>query len=558
MKPKSAPRSAAAGCVTAPDRRLWAVAAALVVAVAAVYGRTAGHAFTSYDDDVYILLNPEVTGGLSWKGFVWAFGYHAANWHPLTWLSHMLDAQLFGLWAGGHHLVSAGLHAANAVLVLVLLRGLTGSLWKSAVVAAIFALHPLRVESVAWAAERKDVLSGFFWLLTMLAYLRYVRRPGARRALAVAALFALGLAAKPMLVTLPFALLLLDGWPLDRARASAGGGAAAAWGRLVLEKTPLLLMSLLSSLVTYKGQSTGVIKTVKAGLPARLANAAVSYVDYLGSFAWPRDLAVLYPFPSAGIPWTRTLAALAGLALVSAAVVAARRRAPYLAAGWLWHLGTLLPVIGIIHVGGQARADRYTYLPLLGATVAVVWLAASWWPRRPAALRTAAALLAAYLAALAAAASSQAAYWKDDLSLYTRATQVTTGNFLLLNNLGTALLAAGRFAEAGDAFTAALQVNPEHCNAHYNLGRALVSQGRDHESLAPSGRALDCYVKVGHRADYIADTLANLGLAHTRLGNHAVAERYLREQLRITPGDTQARAQLNMVLARQARAAAGR
>ena len=249
----SARRRGAAGSALEPDRRLWPAAAVLVLTVAAIYGRTAGHAFTSYDDDVYILNNPEVTGGLSWKGFIWAFGYHAANWHPLTWLSHMVDVQLFGLWAGGHHLMSAAMHAANAVLVLVLLRALTGSFWRSAAVAAIFAVHPLRVESVAWAAERKDVLSGLFWLLTTGAYLRYARRPVPLRALAVVVLFALGLAAKPMLVTLPFTLLLLDGWPLGRADARSGRGAATAWGRLVLEKLPLFLMSLLSSLATYRG-----------------------------------------------------------------------------------------------------------------------------------------------------------------------------------------------------------------------------------------------------------------------------------------------------------------
>ena len=534
------------------DRRPWLAAAALALAVAAIYGQTYHHTFTSFDDDIYILNNPEVTGGLSWKGFVWAFGYHAANWHPLTWLSHMLDAQLFGLWAGGHHLVSAAIHATNAVLVLLLLRGMTGSFWPSAAVAALFAVHPLRVESVAWAAERKDVLAGLFWLLTTGAYVRYTRRPAPLGALAVAVLFALGLASKPMLVTLPFTLLLLDGWPLGRARTPTGRSAPAVWGFLALEKAPLFLMSILSSLVTYKGQSTGVIKTVEADLPARLANAAVSYVAYLGSFVWPKDLALLYPFPSRGIPWAATGAALAALTIVSATVFLARRRAPYLLTGWLWYLGTLLPVIGIVHVGGQARADRYTYLPLIGVILALAWLAAAWWPRRTADRYALAALFAACLAAFGAVAASQAAHWKNDLSLYTHATRVTTGNFLLLNNLGTALLEAGRFAEASAVFEDAIRVNPEHCNAHYNLGRALLNAGRTLESLPPSERALNCYIKAGHRRDYITDTLANLALANLRLGRNAAAEGYLLRHLSISPGNPWANSMLATARARRA------
>ena len=423
--------------------------------------------------------------------------------------------------------------------------------------AAIFAVHPLRVESVAWAAERKDVLAGLFWLLATGAYVRYARRPTPPRALAVAALFALGLASKPMLVTLPFTLLLLDGWPLGRARARPGQSAAAAWGRLALEKIPLFLMSLASSLVTYRGQSTGVIKSVEADLPTRLANAAVSYTAYLGSFAWPKDLALLYPFPGGGIPWAATAAAMTALAVVSTAVFRARRRAPYLATGWLWYLGTLLPVIGIVHVGGQARADRYTYLPLLGVTLALSWLAAAWWPRRRAIRRALTALFAAGLTAFGAAAAFQAAHWKDNLSLYTHATRVTTGNFILLNNLGTALVEAGRFAEASAVFEETIRVNPEHCNAHYNLGRALLNAGRVLESLPPSEHALNCYIKVGHREDYIADTLANLGLANARLGRNAAAERYLLEILRIRPGDRAATSLLASVRVRQAGVSAG-
>jgi tetratricopeptide (TPR) repeat protein len=521
--------------------------------LAAIYGQTYSHAFTSFDDDVYILANPAVNGGLSWKNVSWAFGYHAYNWHPLTWLSHMLDVQLFGLWAGGHHLMSVSIHALNAVLVLFLFRGLTGNFWRSAAVAAIFAVHPLRVESVAWAAERKDLLSGLFWFLTTGAYLRYTRRPAPLRALAVVVLFALGLASKPMLVTLPFTLLLLDCWPLGRTHSPNGQGTAATWKGLVLEKVPLFVLSLLSSIITYRGQSTGFIKTVEADLPARLANAAISYTAYIGTFVWPTNLAPLYPFPRDGIPLGQVAAALASLALVSAVVFRARRRAPYLATGWLWYLGTLLPVIGIVQVGGQARADRYTYLPLLGVTLSLLWLAADWWLRRSAVRRVLAALIVAYIVAFAAAAAYQVAHWKDDMSLYTYATRVTENNFLLLNNLGTTMLDAGRFAEAEAALEEAIRANPEHCNAHYNLGKALMTQGKDLKSLLPSQRALNCYRAGGHPQAHIAYTLGNLAFANSRLSMNAAAEGNLRELLRIDPGNSQAASLLNLVLARQVR-----
>jgi hypothetical protein len=352
----------------------------------------------------------------------------------------------------------------------------------------------------------------------------------------VVALFALGLASKPMLVTLPFALLLLDAWPLGRSRVSPVGG-FAAWRPLLLEKTPLFLMSLVSSLVTYHGQHTGVIKTVETDLPTRLANVTVSYMAYLGSFFWPKDLALLYPFPTGGIHWAATAGALAALVAISAVIYRSRRRAPFVAAGWLWYLGTLLPVIGIVHVGGQARADRYTYLPSLGVTLALVWLIADWWPRRRSVRRALAALAVACLAAFGASAAFQTAHWRNDLSLYTHATRVTTGNFLLLNNLGTALLEAGRWAEASAVFQETIRVNPEHCNAYYNLGRALLNAGRTLESLPPSERALDCYLKGGHRADWISDTLGNLALANDKIGRYAAAERYLIEYLRFKPGD---------------------
>jgi tetratricopeptide (TPR) repeat protein len=546
------------------DRRLLPLALVLVLALAAIYGQTYHHAFIDYDDDTYILANPEVTGGLSWKGLRWAFGYHAANWHPLTWLSHMVDSQVFGRWAGGHHLVSAGYHAANAVLLLAVLAAMTGAFWRSAAVAALFALHPLRVESVAWAAERKDVLSALFWLLTMAAYLRYARRPGPRRYLAVLVLFILGLSAKPMLVTLPFVLLLLDGWPLGRARVPGERNSPLAalsgfrtWRALIVEKAPFFALSLLSSLVTMRGQTTNVLPFVTPDLATRLANAAVSYLRYLGTFFWPDDLAFLYPYPRAGIPAVELAAALAALAAISAAVFSLGRRRPYLPLGWLWYLGTLVPVIGFMQVGGQARSDRYTYLTLIGIAVALTWLAGDLWPRRTAARR---ALTGAFFIVLTALAVSSASYvrlWKDSLTLFDYTVRVTKDNFIVLNNLGSMLMNSGRTAQAVTVLQEAERINPEHCNAPYNLGTTLIRMTRYQEALDSLTRALACYHREGRVGVYIADTHYYLGAALLGLGRFPEAEAQLRTCLTIVPDYPGGRVALGQALARQGKRLSG-
>jgi hypothetical protein len=554
----------AASCPAAPpiprriDRRLLSLALALVLAVAAVYGQTYHHEFITYDDDMYILNNPEVTGGLSWAGVRWAFGFHAGNWHPLAWLSHMLDSQMFGLWAGGHHLVSVGFHAVNAVVLMAVLAGLTGALWRSAAVAALFALHPLRVESVVWAAERKDVLSALFWLLTMAAYLRHVRRPGAGRYLLALGLFAVGLTAKPMLVTLPFVLLLLDWWPLGRAlphgerhSPRAGFADARAVRSLVAEKWPFFALSLLSSLVTMRGQTQGVIPFVTPDFATRLANAATSYVRYLGTFAWPDGLAFLYPYPRAGIPWAAAAAAAAGIALVSAVTVYFGRRRPYLPFGWLWYLGTLVPVVGFMQVGGQARSDRYTYLTMVGIAVALTWLAGDLWPRRRVARLALSATFAALLAALAVSSAVYARVWRDSLTLYEHTVRVTTDNFIVLNNLGSMLMSSGRTAEAIGVLQETERINPEHCNAPYNLGTTLIRAVRNREALEALSRALACYEREGRVGAYIADTHYNLGVALSNLGRYSEAESHFRTCLSIAPNYPGARLALGNTLARQ-------
>jgi tetratricopeptide (TPR) repeat protein len=546
------------------DRRLLPLALILVLAVSAVYGQTFRHEFITYDDDMYILNNPEVTGGLTWKGFRWAFGFHAANWHPLTWLSHMLDSQLFGLWAGGHHLVSVGFHAANAVVLMAVLSALTGALWRSAAVAALFALHPLRVESVVWAAERKDVLSALFWLLTMAAYLRHVRRPGMRRYLLALGLFAVGLTAKPMLVTLPFTLLLLDWWPLGRTLRhgeSAPLRAVLADTRtlraLLAEKWPFFALSLLSSLVTLRGQTLNVIPFVTPDFATRLANAVTSYVRYLGAFAWPDGLAFLYPYPRAGIPWVTAAAAAAGLLLLSAAAVFFGKRRPYLSFGWFWYLGTLVPVIGLMQVGGQARSDRYTYLTMLGVAVALTWLAGDLCSRRRGARLALSTAFAVLLAAFAVSSAQYAKVWRDSVTLYEHTVRVTKDNFIVLNNLGSMLMSSGRNERAIAVLKETERINPEHCNAPYNLGVTLIRAVRNREALEALTRALACYQREGRSGTYIADTHYFLGVALSNLGRYPEAEAHLRSCLQIAPDYPGARLALGKALTRQGKGIPG-
>ena len=358
---------------------LW-IAVALVLSTFAVYGQVLTHQFINFDDDTYIWANPMVAAGLTWKGFAWAFTtFHSANWHPLTWLSHMIDSQLFGLRAGGHLLMNTALHALNAVLVFLFLNRVTGAKWQSAIIAALFALHPLHVESVAWASERKDTLSTAFGLLCLLAYARYVAAPSWKKYGAVALWLALGLMAKPMLVTWPFVLLLLDWWPFNRIAwppANSGGrnSRGAVWP-LIREKLPLFLLVIPSMFLTYLAQAQGgATRSLSVDpLSWRFANAVVSYAKYLFLTCWPRDLAIFYPARPGTIPVWQASLALVLLAAISFLVIRNARARPYLVVGWLWFVGTLVPVIGLVRVGNQALADRYTYIPSIGLFMAIVF-----------------------------------------------------------------------------------------------------------------------------------------------------------------------------------------
>ena len=513
----------------------WAVCGLLLLAVVCVFGQTLRYGFVNYDDQKYVCKNPHVSGGLNAEAVRWAFTTrHASNWHPLTWLSHMLDCQLYGLISEWHHLTNVLLHAATAILLFLILRQMTGDVWPSAFAAAVFAIHPLRVESVAWIAERKDVLSGLFFMLTLAAYLGYVRRPfSLARYLTVIGLFALGLMAKPMLVTLPFVLLLLDYWPLGRM---------TPWWRLVVEKLPLLAFSAASCAATLWAQSDAIASTDHVPFSLRLSNAAVSYVAYLVQLFYPVGLAVLYPLPLSGWPTWKVLGAVLVLLAISGGVVACRRRCPYLLLGWLWYLGMLLPVSGLLQVGSQAMADRYTYLPQIGLCIAIAWGASQAtrsWPRRAWACGVASALA---VATLMGCAWRQTSYWRDSETLWNRALDCTEQNHIANYNLGVALCDRGQVDEAIAQYLAALKVRPDYVDARFNLGVALASLGRLDDAVVVYRQVLELEPKF-------ADAHNNLGVVLADLGQTDEAIAHYREALEIEPDLVSAYNNLGNVLA---------
>lgn len=515
-----------------PASRPLPAALALVAAVAAIYWPTVGHGFVAFDDHHYILQSP-VREGLTWRGLVWAFtAFHSGNWHPLTWLSHMLDVSLFGLWAGGHHLVSVGLHAANAVLLLVALDRLTGRWSESLVVAAVFAVHPLRVESVAWAAERKDVLSGLFFMLTLLAYERYARLPfSPLRLAAVCLLVAAGLMSKPMLVTLPCVLLLLDWWPLDRLATSPR--------RCLLEKVPLFATVVVSAVVTVLAQGDAVSSLERLPWAMRLGNAALSLAGYVGSSFWPTSLAVLYPYDhtaalSPGAAW-----AAAALVAVTAAAIAAAGRERAVPVGWLWFCGMLVPVLGLVQVGSHSMADRFTYLPGIGLAIALVFggftvarrLAAASGLEAEERRRAAVAgwaMVGVAIVCLAGAARRQVGFWSDTETMWRRAVAVTRRNDRALDNLAWTLAESGRMDEAAGYFAAGLAINPQRSDSANALGLHLLAQGRPAE-------AAECFDIAIRAEPELPQSHANLGIALARLGRTAAARSALERSIALDP-----------------------
>jgi tetratricopeptide (TPR) repeat protein len=471
--------------------------------VAAVFGQTAGYAFVNFDDNEYVYANEQVKQGLRLEGIAWAFtDREAGNWHPLTWMSHMLDCRLYRAdWPGGHHLTSVLLHAVTAILLFLLLTQMTGRRWASGLAAAVFALHPLRVESVAWVTERKDVLSGLFFMLTLLAYVGYARRrfsPG--RYLAALGCFALGLMAKPMLVTLPGVLLLLDYWPLGRMDTWARAAAR------ILEKLPFLALTAASCVVTLWAQAQGIAPLAILSWASRLANVPAAYLGYLRQFFCPTDLAAFYPYREALPPAWQTVAALLVLAVISVAAWLWRRSQPWFLVGWLWYLGMLVPVIGIVQVGSQSTADRYTYLPEIGLAIALVWGACEGLRRAqsPSPLAGAtnvpsvpggegemrsyrplfSAVAAVLLAVLMGWAWRQTSFWRDSETLWTHTIACTEPNALAHIDFGLALKAQGRLDEAIDQYRMALEIAPEIAAGHNDLGTALAMRGRLEEAVA--------------------------------------------------------------------------
>ena len=516
-----------AGAVSRPPPRKWLLPAGLLFLLAFLaLGRVLNNGFVSYDDRVYVTRNFHVQSGLTWPGIGWAFSATAnANWHPLTWLSHLLDFQLFGLHPWGHHLTSLLLHATNTSLVFLVLRSMTGATWRSWFVAALFGLHPLHVESVAWVAERKDVLSTLFWLLALWAYARHARKvtsdkcrvtsdaPFVSRVtrhlslfyFAALFFFACGLMSKPMVVTLPCVLLLLDYWPLNRF------GKNPVWP-LVLEKLPFFLLAAGSSVVTFAVQQSGGAVTTTTDLPifGRVENALVSYVGYLGKLLFPMNLAVIYPYSS---HWSLASVIAAGLLLlgVSIFVLALRRRQPWLPTGWWWFVGTLVPVIGLVQVGAQAMADRYTYLPSIGIFMLVSWGACALtqaWRNQTIVLAGAGAVALVLCAALA---WRQAGYWQNSGTLFQHARAVTKNNFIACADLGDFEFEQGHSDEAINLYQEAIKLKPGFAPAYEELGVILCKTGRMEEGIAAIQTSLKLEPNSAQAHGDLADALSKEG-----------------------------------------------
>jgi len=580
--------------------------------VIAVFGQTVNHKFITFDDAQYVSENPYVNRGLTAEGIAWAITtYHASNWHPLTWLSHALDCQFYGVKPGGQHLTSMLLHAAAAAVLFLALRRMTKAIWPSAWVAAVFAIHPLRVESVAWVAERKDVLSGLFFMLTLWFYARYTERPESwGRYWLVLASFALGLTAKPTLVTLPFVLLLLDYWPLRRlgagseeqagypgyplvGRGSVSGGASSEavenhderiqglnsernplssqrfsslsfedspggsqedevnlpWRdrpvvRLVIEKIPLFVLAAASCLVTLAAQHGAMRSLQQMALPWRIAHAAVAYVAYLEKMLYPAGLAVFYPLAKGPPPASEVVVAAIVLLTISAAVLILRRKCPYLLFGWLWYLGTLVPMIGLVQVGDQAMADRYTYLTQIGLYMAIAWGAADvagGWPNLRWAL---AALSVLMVAGLMACAWQQARRWRDSETLFTHTLACTSQNYIAYYCLGVVSFRHGQFDDAISDYRKALDFNPDYPDAHCYLGNGLARRGQVGEAIEHYQKALDI------NPDY-ADAHYNLGIALAGQGKIDEAIVHYRKALEINPDYVDVHNNLGNALARR-------
>lgn len=571
----------------------------LALATFVVYWQVLDHDFLSYDDGQYVTQNKQLKKEISSESIIWAFTTdYASNWHPVTWLSHMLDYQNYGSDPRGHHLSNLLFHIANVILLFAVLNRMTGAIWQSAMVSVLFALHPLNVDSVAWIAERKNVLSAFFWFLTMWAYLNYIEKRNLGRYCMVVFLFALGLMSKPMLVTLPCALILLDYWPLGRLRLGQNTNPLKrrnveipkdyerTLSQLFFEKIPLFVLSIGSCIVTFLAQKAGgaLAADETYGLKIRSANAMISYLDYLKKIIWPLDLSVFYPHPGLAVSLWKGVGFGVVVFLISAYAALMMRRKAYLTVGWFWYLGTLAPVIGIIQVGAQAMADRYMYIPLIGIFIIIAWGIPdllNFWPKRDRAMAVSAGIIISVLGVLT---WKQTSYWKNDLTLFKHAIEVADNEYSRLafsyNKVGVAYNKQGEYAKATLHFRKAIKLMPRFAFPHSNLGFALNQQGKIEEATAHyiesvrlmpenaitqyklgnflSGQnkfeeAIPHYQKaIKYKNDYALAHL-NLGLAFSKTGKTEMAIAYTREALRINPDQAEAHNNMGLNLAELAR-----
>lgn len=534
-----------------PEMRRVVLSLLLALFTLAVYNPVARNEFVFYDDPAYITRNDHVQAGLNWQTIHWAMtSTEQANWHPLTWLSHALDCQLFHLKPAGHHYMTLLLHVLAAVLWFLFLERATGMTLRSALVAALFAFHPVNVESVAWAAERKNVLCTLFFVLGLWAYDRYAQSPNWQRYLTVAGAYVLGLMSKPMVVTFPFVLLLMDYWPLERLRfsefnpdaESTEKSASQPFARLILEKVPLLALSAGSAVVTIIAQKKGGAMQGEYTLPERLANAVVAYARYLGKAIWPSHLAAIYPFPFKGIPAWKVVGASLLLLLITTAVLRLKQKR-YLAFGWFWFLGTLVPTIGLVQVGAQAMADRYAYIPFIGLFIAGVWGLADWvWPKKHFRACLGAAAVVA-LVSLSVASYRQVKVWQNTISLWNYTLSVTGDNYVAENNLGAALLAQHKVEEAGQHFQAGIDINPKDASSLLDIAVCDKDLGNTQAAIEHNRAA----IRVSHDPLLRALAFSNLGTIYRNTGDYAAAAQSYSASLALSPKNALALYGMGMV-----------
>jgi Flp pilus assembly protein TadD len=543
--------------------KLLLISLLLIFGTLVVFWQVRTFDFVYFDDDLYITDNPHLQDGFNQENVIWAFtNNHVGLWLPLTWLSFMLDYELYGLNPGGYHFTNVLFHLLNTLLLFFILRRITGSLYRSALVAALFALHPLHVESVAWVTERKDVLSTLFWMLTLWFYVQYAAQPRLYHYLLALFTFALGLMAKPMLVTLPFVLLLMDYWPLGRFQSGQcenhinseihesthSNKLPPGAFRLLLEKLPFLVLAAAASWITFLAQqSWGAAASVEV-LPARMrvANAMVAYIRYMGKMIWPQKLAVFYPHPGNTLPIWQVVGAGFLLSLMSLLAFRARHRYPYLLVGWLWYLGTLVPVIGLVQVGKQSMADRFTYIPLIGLFIIIAWTVPcllAKWRYQKIALFTSATLV---LVALMIVTRFQVGHWRNSITLFEHTLAVTTDNPVIHNNLGKALIRRGEIDKARFHYAKALQLQPNSAKAHTNLGNILEQQGKLEE-------AMHHYYSAVRLDPKLAEAHFNLGNALIRQGKNQEAASHFAMAVQLNGHFAEAHNSLGVSLARQGR-----